>query len=308
MFKSLSSALTLTLAALAAVSVTTMATATATATAAAPGGPYAQFQYCPYNNTNVGACFISTTTTGAFKIGNANVPITMPIVLQGGVVGIGAPSPVYAAIGAPTLSPTALPVPGGLLGLMNPNSSWPGPLLHLFWTIVDTANDVTATAELVGPAQAYLTEAIAPDPGVTAVQLPIRIHLQNPLLGNTCYIGSATKPIVLNLVVGTTSPPPPNQPITGVPATLNVNTTTNPDGYILNADNSTLVDNAFAAPAASGCGSALNLPIVTSLVQVLITTAVNLKEGLPSAAGNNSASLSGNTAISNSTYVQAAAQ
>jgi len=51
-----------------------------------------------------------------------------------------------------------------------------------------------------------------------------------------------------------------------------------------------LVDNAFAAPAASNCGYLL-------LDKILITAAVNLKEGLPAAAGKNSAVLQGDTKL-----------
>ena len=302
MFKSSLGALALTLTALA---VSTMPTA---AIAGAPTGEYAQFQYCPYNNAAVQNCFVSTITSGSFQMGNAQVPITLPIVLQGGVTRAFLQSPVYDAIGAPTMSPTALPVPGGLLGLMNPDPSWPGPLWNLFWNIVNTANGVTATAEPAGQAQAYLSEALFPDPGIAVVQLPIRVHLQNIFLGDNCYIGSTAHPVMLNLTAGTTSPPPPNQPITGVVASFNVDTTTNPDGYIINADNSTLVDNAFAVPAATGCGNTLlNIPIITPIVQAVITAAVNLKEGLPSAAGKNNASMIGNTTIVATQYVQAAA-
>jgi hypothetical protein len=54
-----------------------------------------------------------------------------------------------------------------------------------------------------------------------------------------------------------------------------------------------IVDNTFAVPAASGCG-------FTFLDKPLITAAVNLKEGLPAAAGQNSAILSGTTKLGSS--------
>ena len=49
---------------------------TSSALAAAPTGDHAKFKYCPYTNTNVQACLYSVTTSGSFKLGNANVPIT----------------------------------------------------------------------------------------------------------------------------------------------------------------------------------------------------------------------------------------
>ncbi|MGO4699983.1 hypothetical protein [Dyella sp. 2RAB6] len=285
-----------------------------TASAGTPSGDYAVFQHCPYqSNDQVTACVVATITSGSFKIGKATVPINKPIVLQGGVNNIAGLGNLYVPVdGAPAMSPTALDVPGGLLGLMEPDSTWPGPLVQLFWHIVNTVNDVTATAEPVGPAQANLINASFPPPppeDPTVIKLQIRIHLQNPFLGNTCYIGSASHPIVLNLVANTTSPPPPNSPISGVPAVLSFVNTTNPDGQILMAENGTLVDNSFAVPKAEGCGNTLlPIPIITPILQGIITAAVNLKEGLPAAAGKNTAIMIGDTAIGPTIYVQASEQ
>ena len=279
-----------------------------TARAGTPSGDYAVFQHCPYRgNDNVLGCIVATIHSGSFKIGRASVPINKPIILQGGVNNAAAWGELYAPTDVPAMSPTALDVPGGLLGLMEPANTWPGPLTQAFWNIVNTVNDVTATAELVGPAQANLIYASFPPSSgdATVIQLPIRIHLQNPFLGNTCYIGSASHPIVLKLVANTTSPPPPNGPISGVPATLSIVTTTQPDGQILMAENGTLVDNAFAVPAAKGCGNTLlPIPIITPILQDIVSAAVNLKEGLPAAAGKNTAIMTGDTAIGPSIYVQ----
>ena len=89
-----------------------------TAIAGTPSGPYAMFKYCPYTNPSVGSCVINTTDSGVFVIGNTTLPIDKPIVLQGGVENLG-PSPLYQAVGAPTLSAPPAKVPGGLLGIMN---------------------------------------------------------------------------------------------------------------------------------------------------------------------------------------------
>ena len=283
-----------------------------TASAGTPSGDYAVFQHCPYRtNGNVQGCFVATIGSGSFKIGRASVPIDKPIVLQGGVNNIAGWGDIYVPTDAPAMSATALDVPGGLLGLMEPDTTWPGPLAQAFWNIVNTANDVTATAELVGTAQANFINAAFPPPDgdATVIRLPIRIHLQNPFLGNTCYIGSASQPIVLKLVADTTSPPPPNSPISGVPATLSIIDTTHPDGQILLAANGTLVDNSFAVPAAKGCGNTLlPIPIITPILQGIVTAAVNLKEGLPAAAGKNTAIMSGDTATTGSTFVQQSEQ
>lgn len=283
-----------------------------TASAGTPSGDYAVFQHCPYaSNSSVQGCIVATINGGSFKIGRASVPINKPIVLQGGVNNIAGWGDLYVPTDVPAMSPTALDVPGGLLGLMEPDSTWPGPLTQAFWDIVNTVNDVSATAELVGTAQANFINAAFPPPSgdATVIQLPIRIHLQNPFLGNTCYIGSASHPIMLKLVANTTSPPPPNSPISGVPATLSIVDTSNPQGQILMAANGTLVDNSFAVPAAKGCGNTLlPIPVITPILQGIVSAAVNLKEGLPAAAGKNTAIMSGDTAATASVFVQQSEQ
>jgi len=214
------------------------------------------------------------------------------------------------AVGAPTLIAPAANVPGGLLGIVNPAPDWPGPLWTIFWTIVGTVNNVSATMELVGTTQTNFGNALNPptdgsDP--TAVRLAARVHLQNPFLGDTCYIGSAANPIVIQLQTGTTNPPLPNKPISGNPGTLNF-IFTDPVNYIgyLEEDGVSLVDNSFAVPGASGCGNvALGLPIITPVLETLVSAAVNLKVGLPSAGGKNTAILNGTTSIAAAAYVLA---
>ncbi|GAA3234540.1 hypothetical protein [Actinocorallia longicatena] len=103
------------------------------------------------------------------------------------------------------------------------------------------------------------------------VQLGLKVNVQNPLLGGNCFIGSAAKPISLNLGITATSPPPPNTPIEGSPPEV-----VQDDPPVLKT---TVVDNAFAVPKATGCGAGLGL----------LDLAVNLYAGLPSAAGKNTA-------------------
>lgn len=272
---------------------------------AAPG--FERFQYCPYDDPDVGTCVISTTRSGVFSMGTSTIPITEPIVLQGGIVTI-APSPLFDAVGAPTLDAPPGKVPGGLLGIANPAPNWPGPLWVLFWTIVNTVNDVYAKMELVDTVQTDFGKALNPpsdgtDP--TAVRIAVRVKLDNPFLGDSCYIGSAEEPIVLQLQTGTTNPPAPNLPISGDPGQAGfVQVGDDPYAYILD-EGSILVDNAFAVPAAHGCGNvALGLPIVTEVLDLLVSGAVNLKVGLPSAAGKNTAILAGDTALAASSYVR----
>lgn len=142
-------------------------------------------------------------------------------------------------------------VPGGVLGIELPIS----------------LNMVTATAELAGPAS-----SIELHPGNLEIRMPIKLHLSNPLIGSNCYIGSNSRPVIVHLIVGTTSPPPPNRPITGNEGTAEII----PPDTLLFRD-VVDVENSFSIPSATGCGF---LGILNPLI--------NLKLGLPSAAGNNS--------------------
>ena len=260
------------------------------AMAAAPTGDYAPFKYCPYTNTSAFACLVSTSTAGSIKLGNATVPLSAatPIKLQGAVGFVGSGTVWYNAVGADTLSKTKLKVPGGLIGLVN-TGGWSGILIDLFNAAVAAGNDVYATAELAGPVQINFLNYLLGLNGPT-ITLPIKVHLENPFLGSGCYIGSEAHPVTLALTVGTTSGTPPLVGSTG-------DKSSNADGTVLTSTNVKLVDNTFSVPGASNCGF---LP----LDKLLITAAVNLKEGLPAATGN-SATLQGSLQQGDRAAVQA---
>jgi hypothetical protein len=265
------------------------------ASAAAPTGDYVNFKNCPYTNTAVDSCLYSKVTSGSFKLGNANVPITAatPVIFQGGF----AVDPntflttFYPAVGADSLVKQPIKVPGGLIGLVD-TGGFSGFLISLFNAAVASVNDVYATAELAGSAKFdYFNFIVGAG---TTLELPVRIHLENPFLGSNCYIGSSTTPVRLKLTVGTTAPPPPNTPISGTVGTISQNT----GGTVTTATGASLVDNSFSVPAASNCGYLLP-------DMLLITAAVNLKEGLPSAAGKNTAIMQGLVSNGTRTAVQA---
>lgn len=115
--------------------------------------------------------------------------------------------------------------------------------------------------------------------------------MSNPFLGNSCFIGSAAHPIVPNLTTGTTAPPPPNTPISGAVGDLEFKD----EFQLVIIKNNSLVDNAYAAPAASGCGG---------IFSFLIDPAVNAKLGLPSAAGHNTTRLNGTLQNATATAVK----
>lgn len=263
-----------------AVALAAAVVAASPAMAGTPTGDYAKFDHCPRTNVAVDACLYAETTSGSFVLGNTTVPINKKIILQGGIdqnEDTGAFTFVNA-VGADTLSKTKLDVPGGLTGLMSP-TGWNGILSALFWAAVNSVNGVTATAEQAGPI-GYDFGAFAFGGG-PALTLPVRIHLENPFLGSSCYIGTTSAPVVLKLQTGTTSPPAPNSPITGSPGTIGFLH----DGDLVTSTANKLVDNSFAVPTVNGCGGIL--------FGLLVNTALNLKEGFPAAAGKNTAILQG---------------
>jgi hypothetical protein len=267
------------------------------ALAAAPTGQYADFKYCPYQNPAVTSCVHSVTNSGKFQLGNSDVPITAatPIILQGGFIDSESGATQWVnANGADTLSKTRLKVPGGLLGLVD-QGGLTGLLISALNAAIAAENDVYATAELVGPVQFNLTNSLQGTG--TGVALPVRVHLENPFLGSSCFIGSASKPISLKLTTGTTAPPLPNTPMSGYPG----DTFLNDEFTIITDVGIKLVDNSFAAPAATNCG-------ITFLDRLLITPAVNLKEGLPAAAGKNTAIQQGTTKIGGAVAVAESVQ
>jgi hypothetical protein len=121
---------------------------------------------------------------------------------------------------------------------------------------------VNATIELAAaPSSITLnTENLLFEEG-TALGLPAKIHLENTLLGSNCYVGSNAQPIQLELTTG------PSGSLHGSTGTLSGN-----GGFTrITFAGLKLVDNIFAAPAASGCGG-----IYSSLVDPLIDSIFGL--------------------------------
>jgi hypothetical protein len=260
-----------------------------------PKGEFAIFADCPLSNPDTSTCLVATTEGGEFVIGKEKVPIVKAITLQGGVKNFA--SGIETFIGAEdgnTLSKTPQKVPGGLAGLVKCNEI--SNFLERLACEVTFENGLTgvnATTELAAPATSIElhTFNLLGATG-TALSLPLKVHLENPFLGSSCYIGSNAHPVVVEFTTGKTSPPPPNTPITGNPGELSYNATET----ILTIKNNVLVNNSFAAPATEGCGG---------LFSFLIGPIVNSKLGLPSPAGKNTAILKGTMKLANSESVTA---
>lgn len=261
-----------------------------------PKGEYAPFAECPLNRATITDCALSVSNGGFFTIGKKTVPLKNPVTLQGGFEGSGEAVKFYGAEEGETLSKTPQPVPGGLLGITAP-TWWPKFIQDWFNEQINKGlTGVNAIVELTGPTKGLTnvklnTENLLFEEG-TALGLPSKIRLENAILGSSCYIGSESKPVQLNFTAGTTSPPPPNKPLKGSAGTFSAN----PSFTILTFSGGKLVDNSFAAPAASGCGGIFSFfvdPLVNSIL------------GTPSPAGTNTAVLEGKIQSANAAAVKA---
>ena len=284
---------------IAAALIATMLVPASSASAAShnPTGEFAQFNECPLSRATLFGCVYSESNGGFFQIGKKTTPLVNTVILQGGIEPkVGGEVGEFSFFGAEngdTLSKTPQPVPGGLLGIEAPKW-WPKFLQDLFnETINNGFTGVQATVELAAPATSIKVNTfnILIEQG-TALSLPVKIKLSNPFLGNNCYIGSNSNPVVIDFTSGETSPPPPNKPIKGSAGNLEVNEA----GTLITLSGGALVNNSFGAPGAKGCGGFFSF---------LIDPFVNSLVGLPSPAGTNAAVLEGKLQTADAEAVRA---
>jgi hypothetical protein len=242
-------------------------------------GDWAPFTRCPVtdpamlaaNGTSTLAfCVASDSPSGSIKIGNVTAT-TGDTNLQIGLVentSTGTFSVVAPSGGAIVSAP--IQIPGGLLGLACP-SDVPAVTAICDGITDSQLNTVTAVVESAGTPSNFSLEA-GLSSGEPIVTVPVMIHLENPLLGPDCYIGSNSDPILLQPENATT-------PAVQVEE-FDANGTPDATNGVMDAifsTGGTQEDDTAAVPGASGCG-----------LLGILNLAVDLKEGLPSASGNNS--------------------
>jgi hypothetical protein len=262
----------------------------ASAASWAPKGEYAQFEECPLRLASINDCVYSVNSSGSFEIGKRTVPIVKPLVLQGGFEGEEDRIKFYGAENGETLSRTPQPVPGGLAGVTAPES-WPKFLQDWFnGEIENGLNEVKATVELTGPSKGLTdvrlnTENLLNRQGI-ALGLPVKFHLESPLLGSNCYLGWDSDPVQLDFTTGT------DGSLKGVAGESTFNkpftVTTIADGK--------LVNNSFEAPRVEGCGG---------IYSFFIDPLINSILGVPSGSGQNSAIFEGKLQDAIAEYVKA---
>jgi hypothetical protein len=195
-------------------------------------------------------CILIHITGGELQMGNSTQIITrdMTIPLADGTDAAG-----NSVLIPGTMTSEPMPVLGGIFLAPLANSV----------TQKDPNLQLHVKPELTG---------VAVDPtGATLGFLSQKIRAINPVFTNHCSIGTRGNPIVLDPTFGTTNPPPPATPISG-----SINSLEEIGNEIVIIG--TVVDNAFAAPGAAGCGP-----------QGSLDQPVDLVGGLPSPGGMNTA-------------------
>ena len=244
-------------------------------------GEFTKFQYCPYKTAGVTRCLYSVTNGGEVVLGNKKVPIEKEVVIQGGY---GQPnfeegnpeflfSKFYAATNGITLSKAPQNVPGGLAGIVpDEKSSFLVKALIKFF-FENKLTGVTSTLELAKSAtDIRISENHLAEGEGIALKMPVKVHLENPFLGKSCFVGSSTTPINFELTSGVSGS------LTGKVGEVEFLE----EARILKIKNNELVDNKWAAPVASGCGG---------IISFLVNPIINGQIGLPATSGKNAAIL-----------------
>jgi hypothetical protein len=257
-----------------------IATATALVTpsfaqAATLAGAWAPLGRCPVDDpamlaadgvTVAAVCLSSSAASGTFTIGETTLT-TGATDLQLGLLNRGGTYTTVAPA-AGTVVGDSVDIPGGLLGLMCP-SAIPFVTQICQQLANNPLNRVTATIQSAG-APTDFSLAAGVGTGQPIMTLPVKIKLDNIFLGSNCYIGTNSNPILLK-------PANLSKPTAKVVRFTADGTpsATGEMGY-LSTSGASQGDSTFAVPKSSGCG-----------LLGILSGAVDLKQGLPSPAGEN---------------------
>ena len=243
-----------------------------------PGGIYAPFTDCPIKNRimrqsppgDATGCIASVSTSGTFTINGIPVAITHPVIVQFGVWSdlssgnqVLQPVPVRDKNKALISEPEV--IPNGLLVLVC--SSGDPAVAELCQKAVDKGQtDLSVQVKFVGPISDF---------GLTTFTLPVKISLENPLLGK-CSIGSNSDPVVLHPAItsGTVAFMPDPDPVRF------------PNTVVLAIQDAVATDDTFSVPVATGCGP-----------KGVANASINSFLGLPSPSGNNHLVLNGTSSF-----------
>lgn len=247
-------------------------------------GEWAPFTRCPVDNPTMlamdgininAACVADLSPSGSMTIGNLTVGFNGTNHQFG--LGIGAEATIVAPAGGVLLA-EPVQLPGGLQELICPSHG------HGAWWICrhshgygrsgqDTVTWTLESAGLLSNFNLFAGLAV----GVPFSTTPVRIHLQNRLLGDDCYIGSEAEPIITlpaNLE-------PPTAAFVGFESDgtpIPPEAEEKPGRLFAIVSHSPLEGaSSFTVPAATGCG-----------FRGFYDQAIDNKVGLPSSASTNS--------------------
>jgi hypothetical protein len=210
-------------------------------------------------NRNVTVCLVGTAAQGTIDIGSLDTTFRGPGVVDGGVnLGLASDGTfnwANALNGKSFTSPRQLLGVPVMVALGNPSGVTP-----------PANSDVYVQAVAVGQVLFGVNDGLV-------TQVPLAFHLENALLGNDCWLGSAADPITLNLTTGTSGA------LTGGLGSLNILDS----GNVIQTIGTEVVDNTFTVPGATGCGSG-----------GVFDQDIDAAQGLPNASGANEAILYGN--------------
>ena len=240
---------------------------------------------------------------GFYTVGGITVPVTKSIVLQGGATEEGAIPPVeeqYSGMefilppedGVPAIAPVPEKVPVEVLNNVSEAEmnefGWPQNLRESYKLAQKKhyfkANKTTETIESAGSDPQYLSTYNGLAEEGPEIIASVQIKGENPwltLIGGSCLIGSEAEPVVQHLATGESVSPLTGERIHGKGGFAGIY-----DEYQLAALQETrLVDNTYAVPAATKCGG--------TTWERYLDPVVNKAFGLPAPAGASTTVLEG---------------
>lgn len=235
------------------------------------------FANCPYKESvrvtpthgRVTACLVGDAAQGVIDIGPLDTTFHGPGIVDGGVdlneAGNGTFNWADATNGKSFSAPRELLSVPVMVALGNPPNVTP-----------PADSDVWVQAVVVG-------QILFGVNGGLITQVPLAFRLENPLLGSSCYLGSASDPITLNLTTGTSGA------LTGSIGSIAIAN----GGNTIQTIGTEVVDNQFTVPGATGCGSG-----------GVFDNDIDTTDALPSSAGANTAILYGNFDIGEAKWVR----
>jgi hypothetical protein len=240
-----------------------------------PGGIYTPFTNCPLNNPvmheaiSFSACVRGAATSGSITIGNITTPVMHPVDVQ------------FGFLQPPNLLPTQYaPVVPPLAGLSSQLVAAPELVPESLTTALGCPSSDATVENLCQKAQTLGGKyqkifAVAQSAGaITNFALfswtqPVKFKLVNPLLGNSCYIGSDGNPVVVN----------PQLSVTSIQFLPDPNPTAHPDTFVLAAQASAS-DTTFSVAGVTGCGPG-------GVANIAVDEAIDTSAGLPATSGNS---------------------